>query len=59
MSRAASREAAAHFQRAIAQLLTLPDTPERRRREASLQDALGGVLGHVAGVASEALVAGL
>ena len=56
VSRAASREAAAHFRRAIAQLLTLPDTPERSRREASLQDALGGALAHVAGVGSEPLV---
>ena len=56
VSRAASREAAAHFQRAIAELLNLPDTPARRRREASLQDALGGALAHVTGVTSEALV---
>ena len=56
VSRAASREAVAHFQRAIAQLLSLPDTAERNRREASLQDALGGALAHVTGVASEALV---
>ena len=56
VSHAASREAASHFQRAIAQLLTLPDTPERSRREASLQGALGGALAHVAGVTSEALV---
>ena len=56
VSRAASRESAAHFQRAIAQLLCLPDSVERNRREASLQDALGGALAHVTGVASEALV---
>ena len=56
VSRAASREAVAHFQRAIAQLLCLPDSVERNRREASLQDALGGALAHVTGVASEALV---
>ena len=56
VSRAASREAVAHFRRAIAQLLSLPDTIERKRREAVLQDALGGALAHVSGVASEALV---
>ena len=55
VSRAASREAVAHFQRAIAQLMTLPDTVERKRREATLQDSLGGALAHVAGVASDAL----
>ena len=35
--------------------MSLPDTVERKRREATLQDALGGALAHVAGVASEAL----
>lgn len=55
VSSAASKEAAAHFQRALAQLQSLPDTAERRRREASLQDALGGALVHVTGPASEAL----
>ena len=56
VTRAASREAVAHFRHAIAQLLSLPETAERNRREASLQDALGGALAHVTGVASEALV---
>ena len=56
VSRAASREAAAHFQRAIAQLMSLPDTIARRRREAGLQDALGGALANIAGVDSEPLV---
>ena len=56
VSRAANREAVAHFQRAITQLLCLPDSVERKRREASLQDALGGALAHVTGVGSEALV---
>ena len=55
VSRAASREAVAHFQRALAQLLSLPDTVERKRREAALQSALGGALVHVTGLASEAL----
>jgi class 3 adenylate cyclase/predicted ATPase len=55
VSRAASKEAAAHFRRALAQLLTLPDTIERKRREAILQSALGGALAHVAGLASEAI----
>jgi class 3 adenylate cyclase/predicted ATPase len=55
VSRASSKEAAAHFRSALAQLLTLPDTIERKRREATLQSALGGALAHVAGLASEAI----
>ena len=55
VSRAASREAVAHFQRAISQLLSLPETIERKRREAYLQDALGGALAHIAGLESDAL----
>ena len=55
VSRAASREAVAHYQHAISQLLSLPETIERKRREAGLQDALGGALAHIAGVESDAL----
>jgi class 3 adenylate cyclase/predicted ATPase len=55
VSRAASKEAVAHFQGALAQLLSLPDTLERQRREATLQSALGGALVYVTGFASEAL----
>ena len=55
VSRAASVEAVAHFRHALAQLLSLPDTVERRRREAELQSALGAALVNVTGLASEAL----
>jgi predicted ATPase/class 3 adenylate cyclase len=55
VSRAAGKEAVAHFRRALAQLLSLPDTAERKRREAALQGALGGALVSVDGPASETL----
>ena len=55
VSRAASVEAVAHFRQALAQLLSLEDSAERRRREAKLQSALGAVLVHVTGPASKEL----
>ena len=55
VSRAASKEAVAYFRRAVAQLLSLPDSTERTQREAELQSALGGALVNVTGSASEAL----
>ena len=59
VARAASKEAMAHFQQALTQLMSLPQSVERNRREAKLQSALGSALVHVAGLASEALGSGL
>ena len=57
VSRAASKEAVAHLRQALAQLMSLPDSMERNGREAELQSALGAVLVHVTGPASEPLMA--
>ena len=53
VSRAAGKEALAHFQRALTQLRDLPDSIGRRRREAALQSSVGAVLVNVTGLASE------
>jgi predicted ATPase len=52
MARAASKEAAAYFHRALALFAALPDSCARELQEIALQSALGGALVHVAGIAS-------
>ena len=51
-ARSAMAEAAAQFQRAIDQLVLLPDTPERQRQELEFCSALGAVLIAVRGQAA-------
>jgi predicted ATPase len=53
MARAASKEAAAYFRKALALSTALPDSRERKLQEIALQSALGGALIHVTGIASQ------
>jgi class 3 adenylate cyclase/predicted ATPase len=53
MARAASKEAAAYFQKALALSTALPDSRERKLQEIALQSALGGALIHETGIASQ------
>jgi predicted ATPase len=53
MARAASKEAAAYFRKALAVLKGLADSRGRKLQEIALQSALGGALLHVAGIASQ------
>jgi class 3 adenylate cyclase/predicted ATPase len=53
MARAASREAAAYFRKALALFTALPDSCGRKLQEIAVQSALGGALLHVTGIASQ------
>jgi class 3 adenylate cyclase/predicted ATPase len=53
IARSAMAEAAAQFQKALDQLVLLPDSPERQRQELELWNALGVVLNVVRGFAAQ------
>ncbi len=51
-ARSAMAEAAVQFQKGLAQLALLPDTPERQRQELEFQSALGAVFREIKGYAA-------
>jgi class 3 adenylate cyclase/predicted ATPase len=53
IARSAMAEAAAQFQKALDQLVLLPDSPERQRQELELWNALGVVLNVVKGFGAQ------